>query len=109
VTPAIQKALRIIARMDPDQRYLRRGVTTRRFAMKMWPDSIGWRRTSNCGTNGAMRGRGPTFAATALLKRMEREGLLYSWSTDNYIRFYCLSPKGRELLEKQNETITEKF
>lgn len=73
------------------------------FAELMWPDSLAWQISYNCGPNGSMRGRGLIMSAGSYLGRMRKLGLTFHryrevlgiWTGRWYI-----TEEGRELLKE---------
>lgn len=103
ITESLLRALRAIQTLHSQRN---QGVQARQLARELWPDSPGWSRTSNCGKNGAMRGKGPTFAATALLRRLSRLGLVRNRTNDNFISQYFLTDEGLAALKDSVSSVT---
>ena len=72
ITPAVERALS--AMLVLLHHYgSRRGVPAKSLALKLWPNSPGW--TANRDAAMRQNGKGPTYAATNMIVRLQRMGL----------------------------------
>ena len=77
MTPAERRALEILrdhGRMRPGE-----------FALVMWPDAEGWKRSGKCGNNGSTKGVGMRLAGGAYLGKLQKKGLARYWKDGHEI------------------------
>ena len=75
------------------------GISPKRFAQLMWPESPAWKHSINCGPNGATSGRGMWLAAGSYLQKLRMRGLVDDWIDDyTCARRYEISHDGRAAL-----------
>lgn len=97
ITDTCARALRIIADYCDESPHLL-GIYATAFARRMWPDSLAWRRSYNCGGYGSHRGTGIVLSAGSYLAKLYRRGLTWINHSDHHQRFHSLRQAGRDAL-----------